>query len=73
MSKLSDNAGYDDRKLVRTVPCRYRSAAAAAVAATRAGAPSPGGAKSTEYLVNEPKMLTWLMVWLAPVSRSSGG
>ena len=58
MNEQSDSTGPDDRTLVMTTPCRCRSAAAAAVAATRAGAPSPGGARSTEYLANEPKMFT---------------
>jgi|TARA_B110000977_G_scaffold196592_1_gene277263 hypothetical protein len=40
---------------------------------TRAGDPSPGGAKSTLYRVKLPKIFTWSMVWFAPVSRSSGG
>mmetsp|Transcript_7475 Transcript_7475/g.33732 ORF Transcript_7475/g.33732 Transcript_7475/m.33732 type:complete len:264 (+) Transcript_7475:3762-4553(+) len=54
-------------------PCRCRNAVAIAVAAHRAGDPSPGGAKSTLHAVYDPKILTWSIVWFAPLSRNSGG
>jgi hypothetical protein len=48
-------------------------AAFAAVAQTRAGAPSPGGDKSTWYRTNEPKIFVWSIVWFAPLPRDSDG
>mmetsp|Transcript_7779 Transcript_7779/g.28617 ORF Transcript_7779/g.28617 Transcript_7779/m.28617 type:complete len:224 (+) Transcript_7779:3601-4272(+) len=54
-------------------PRKYRSAVAAIVAHARAGAPSPGGAKSAAKRAYDPKILTWSIVWFAPVSRSSYG
>ena len=44
------------------VPLKYRSAVAAMVAHARAGAPSPGGAKSALNRAYEPKIFTWSIV-----------
>ena len=54
-------------------PRRTRVAAFAAVAQTRAGAPSPGGGRSASKRAKDPKIFVWSMVWFAPEPLSSGG
>ena len=54
-------------------PTAFLYASQIAVAATRAGAPSPGGLRSTKCVANPPNIFTWSIVWFAPVPRSSCG